>query len=115
MGLFGHDKAQNVRLDALETHVRQLTEDVHQNRLDVAAQRLDLMKVQGAVGEKLSTAEVDQDLVDLNAQLVEARRQQEEAEAAASESWDTLQSGARESYATLRTAIEEAAARLRQD
>ena len=53
--------------------------------------------------------------LDLNAQLVEARRQQEEAEAAASESWDTLQNGARESYATLRTAIEEAAARLRQD
>ena len=115
MGLFGDDKAQNLRLDALEAHVRQLTEDVHQNRLDVAALRLDLMRVQGEVDEKISTADVDQDLLDLNAQLKEARQRQEAAEAAAEESWATLQSGARESYATLRASIEEAAARLTRD
>ena len=114
MGLFGDDKAQDRRLDALETHVRQLTEDVHQNRLDVAGLRLDLMKVQGAVGEKISTADVDQNLLDLNEQLKESRRQQEAAAAAATESWATLQSGARESYATLRTSIEQASARLKQ-
>ena len=115
MGLFGDDKAQNLRLDALETHIRQLTEDVNQNRLDVAALRLDLMRVQGEVDEKISTADVDQDLIDLNAQLKEARQRQEASQAAAEESWATLQSGARESYATLRASIEEAAARLTRD
>lgn len=115
MGLFGDDKGQDLRLDALEAHIRQLTQDVNQNRLDVAALRLDLMQVQGVVGEKISAADVDQDLVDLNAQLKEARQEQEEAEAAATESWATLQDGARKSYATLRESIEKAAARLTQD
>ena len=114
MGLFGDDKGQDRRLDALETHVRQLTEDVHQNRLDVAELRLDLMKIRGAVGEKISTADVGQDLLDLNEELKEARRQQEAAQAAATESWATLQSGARESYSTLRASIEQASARLKQ-
>lgn len=118
MGLFGDDKLQDRRLDALEAHIRSLTEDVQQNWLDVAAVRIDLMKLQGALDEaldkKISVTDVDPDLIELNELLVESRREAEKAEAAATESWATLQSGARESFQTLRSSIEQAAARLKQ-
>ncbi len=118
MGLFGDDKQQDERLNALEMHIRSLTDDVQQNRLDVAAVRIDLMSLQGAVEEaldkKISAAAVDPDLIELNEQLVETRRESEAAEAAATESWATLQTGARESYQTLRSSIEQASARLKQ-
>ena len=36
MGIFGNDKLQDERLDALEEHVRSLTETVQANQADLA-------------------------------------------------------------------------------
>ena len=45
MGLFADDKAQDARLDALEQHLRALTETVHRMQIDFADLRIDLTVV----------------------------------------------------------------------
>jgi flagellar biosynthesis component FlhA len=115
MGIFGDDKIQDVQIEALQSHVRKLTEDVQQNQLDLADIRISLMTLQGALKEKLSVADVDPDLLELNKDLAEARQESEKVAAAAEESWNTLQKGASESFKTLRDSIQKAAERLTQE
>ena len=112
MGLFGRDDEQDARLAALETHIRQLTEVVQQNQLDTATVRIELMKVQAQVDEKLSAEDFDPTIMDLNAKLAEARKQYEQVSAAATESWATMQSGATAALGTLRRSVEDASKSL---
>ena len=57
---------------------------------------------------------IAQELGRASARVAIVARNGEAAEAAATESWATLQTGARESYQTLRSSIEQASARLKQ-
>ena len=54
MGLFGNNDEQDARLDALETHVRALSESVQRNQLDTTNLHLKLISLQTKVDEKLS-------------------------------------------------------------
>ena len=119
MGLFGDDKRQDERLDALEAHIRVLTESAQQNELDIAETQITLMEtksvvgqLQDQVGQKLSVDEIDPMLGKLNEQLGSARDRLNEVSRAADESWVTLQGGARESFATLRSSVREARSRM---
>ncbi len=119
MGLFGDDKRQDERLDALEAHIRVLTESAQQNELDIAETQITLMEtksvvgqLQDQVGQKLSVDEIDPMLGKLNEQLGSARDRLNEVSRAADESWATLQGGARESFATLRSSVREARSRM---
>ncbi len=119
MGLFGDDKRQDERLDALEAHIRVLTESAQQNELDIAETQITLIEtksvvgqLQDQVGQKLSVDEIDPVLGQLNEQLGSARDRLNEVSRAADESWATLQGGARESFATLRSSVREARSRM---
>jgi seryl-tRNA synthetase len=112
MGLFGRDDAQDERLNALEAHVRKLTEAHQQSQLDAAALRIDVMRLRANVAGKVSSDELDPTIVALNQELAEARKQYEEVEAAASDSWATLQAGTTEAVRTLRDSVEAAADRI---
>ncbi len=46
MGLFGNDKEQDARLDAIESHVRAMTEALQMNQLDVAKLHIKLIKLE---------------------------------------------------------------------
>ena len=120
MGLFGDDKRQNERLDALEQHIRVLTETVQQNQLDITACRIGILGIQAEIDlaaeaiqkrldEKVSTDSIDPVLHELNAELGQARARLEESSQAAVETWGTLQGGLREAFDTLRTSVDEAA------
>ena len=109
MGIFGDDERQDERLDALEHHVRSLTDAVQQTQLDLAAGQIMLLALQAQVDQKISTAEVDPSLLDLNKDLASARQQIDEASKAAEDSWAALQKGAQESVAILRESIDKAA------
>jgi len=120
MGLFGDDKRQDERLDALEQHIRILTETVQQNQLDIAASRIGILAIQAEIetaakviedrlDEKVSSGEVDPVLQELNAELGKARVRLEESSEAAVETWGTLQGGVRDSFDALRTSLEDAA------
>ncbi len=109
MGLFGNDEQQDQRLDALETHIRALTETVQSNQLDLSGIQIQLIKLETQIGSKLSEGDVDPTIIELGEQLGGARRQLGEASAAAAESWSTLQAGVTEAAATLRARIQSAA------
>ena len=121
MGLFGDDKRQDERLDALERHIRALTETVQRNQLDIAACRIGILSIQPEIeaaaeaiqsrlDEKVSTDDVDPVLQELNKELGEARGRLEESSQAAAATWSTLQGGLRDAFETLRTSVNEAAA-----
>ncbi len=112
MGIFGDDKRQDQRIEALEKHVRALTETVQANQADIAASWIAILKVQAHVDEKVSAVDVDPAMKELNQQLGEARQRLEESSAAASESWATLQDGVRDSFETLRSSVRKASERL---
>ncbi len=109
MGLFGNDEQQDQRLDALESHVRALTETVQNNQLDTSGIQIQLIKLEAQIGSKLSEGDIDPTIIELGEQLGVARRQLGEASAAAAESWSTLQAGVTEAAATLRAGIQDAA------
>ena len=109
MGLFGNDEQQDQRLDALESHVRALTETVQNNQLDTSGIQIQLIKLEAQIGGKLSEGDIDPAIIELGEQLGVARRQLGEASAAAAESWSTLQAGVSEAAATLRAGIQSAA------
>ena len=120
MGLFGDDKKQDERLDALEQHIRVLTETVQQNQLDIAACRIGILAIQAEIDaaadaiqnrldEKVSTSDIDPVLQELNTELGQARARLEESSQAAVETWSTLQGGLFEAFDTLRTSVDEAA------
>jgi hypothetical protein len=112
MGLFGDDKAQDERLDALEHHVRVLTQTVQANQADLAAGWIAILALQAQVDEKVSASDVDPTIDALNKQLGIARTELNKAETAATESWATLQDGVRNSFETLRTSVHDATDRL---
>jgi hypothetical protein len=120
MGLFGDDKRQDDRLDALESHVRIVTEAVRENQLDIASSQILLLEMQAwmgqlqtQLGKKVSVDEVDPLMAELNEHLGSAREQLQKASAAADESWGTLQSGMHDSFETLRSSVRNASETLK--
>ncbi len=108
MGLFGDDDLQDERLNALENHLRRLTEAVQQNQLDLAASQIRVLGLEAQIGEKVSATDFDPIVIDLNEKLGKARVVIEEASKVAEGSWVALQSGVSESVGILRSSIEAA-------
>lgn len=112
MGLFGNDNEQDARLDALENFVRALSEAVHQNQLDSIAVRVQLIKMEARLSDKVNADDVDPTIVALNEQIGVAREEAKRAADSAADSWATMQAGATEALATLRASAEDAAAHI---
>jgi hypothetical protein len=115
MGIFGNDKEQDARIDALESHVRAISEAIQQTQLDVMKVNISLIRTESMLGDKVSSADVDPGIVALNEQLGVAREEYEKMSAAAEDKWTTLHAGASDALATLRSSVEEAAARAQQE
>lgn len=77
MGLFGDDKRQDEQIAALEEHIRILTETVQANQVDLIEGRIVLLALQAQINEKVSAADVDPTIVQLNEELTTARDQLE--------------------------------------
>ena len=114
MGLFGNDDEQDARLDALESHVRNLSDVSQRTQLDVATLTVKLIGLQAQVDDKLSPDDFDPSIIALNDQLATARRELEKTSAAASDSWSTLHAGASDALNTLRNSVDEASNELQQ-
>jgi hypothetical protein len=112
MGIFGNDDEQNARLDALENHVRNLSDGVQQNLLDLVELRVIMIAMRAKIGQKLSNDDVDPTIVALNEQLGAARIDIDKAAEAATESWTAMHAGAAESLRILRASAAEATARV---
>jgi hypothetical protein len=114
MGIFGDDKFQDARLDALELHLRSLTETVQANQVDLMGAWIAILALQAEIDEKVAAEDVDPTLGMLNTQLAEARTQLEQVSTAASESWAVMQTGVHDSFETLRTSMHDAAGRIKK-
>ena len=108
MGIFGDDKLQDERLEALEGHVRALTQTVQANQADLAEAHIAILQLQAEVDDKVSEADVDPAVVSLNEDLGRAREELERSKAAASESWATLQGGVNDAFESMRTSVQKA-------
>ncbi len=114
MGIFGNDKEQDARIDALESHVRAISEAIQQTQLDVMKVNISLIRMESMLGGKVSNEDVDAGIVVLNEQLGVARNEYERMSAAAEDTWTTLHAGASDALATLRSSVEDAAQRVHQ-
>lgn len=112
MGLFADDDLQDARLDALEAHVRRLTDMVQANQLDLLDTQIAAMALQAQIDGKVSADDVDPVIAELNTGLGRARERANAAADAAAESWATLQEGAHSATDTLRASLAEAKDRL---
>jgi len=114
MGIFGDDKLQDERLEALEGHVRALTQTVQANQADLAEAHIAILQLQAEVDDKVSEADVDPAVASLNEDLGRAREELERSKAAASESWATLQGGVNDAFESLRTSVQKAYSKAKQ-
>jgi hypothetical protein len=112
MGIFGNDEQQDKRLDALEQHLRELTQTVQTNQVDLAETRISLLGLQARIDEKVSISDVDPMIIKLNEELDIARKELEKSSAAASESWTTLQGGVSEAFEMLRKSVRQASEKI---
>ncbi len=115
MSLFGNDKEQDARLDAIEDWLQGLTGVVQKNHLATSQLRIDLMKLQSGVDEKLSEEDFDPTVMQLNDRLAQARVKYEEAKSAAAENWTSLQHSAMQALEELDQELQEAAERMDED
>ena len=113
MGIFGDSTLQDDRFDALENHVRLLTETVQRNQADLAAGWIALFALQAQVDEMLWSTDVAPSLDDLKEKLGQLREELGAASVATAESWSTLQRGLHASFETLRDSVNAAADRLK--
>lgn len=112
MGLFGNDEQQDQRLDSLEKHVRQISQLVQQNQMDITSLNLDVLSLNSQLsdlnkqlGEKLSVKELDPAFDVINSQIKEAREELKRVNEAATEAWEPLQAGVSQSIARLREEV----------
>jgi hypothetical protein len=115
MGLFGNDKEQDARLDAIEDWLQGLTGVVQKNHLAASQLRIDLMKLQSSVDEKLAATDFDPTVMKLNDSLAQARVKYEAAKSAAADNWTDLQKGAMQALEALDQELQEAADRMDDD
>jgi len=92
----------------LENHLRRVTEAVQQNQLDLAASQIRVLGLEAQIGEKVSAADVDPIVIDLNEKLAKAREVIEEASKVAEGSWVALQRSVRGKVSILQSSIEAA-------
>ena len=112
MALFGKDKEQNARLDAIEDWLQGLTGVVQKNHLEVSQLRIDLLQLQSSVDDKLSEEDFDPTIRQLNDSLAKARVKYQEARAAAAENWTSLQNSAMQALEELDRELQEASDRM---
>jgi hypothetical protein len=112
MGLFGNDQEQDTRLNAIEEWLQDLTGVVQKHRLDTAELRVDVMKLQAQVGDKLEAGDFDPAIMQLSGKIAEARVMAKQAADAAEEGWATMQKKAMDALEELSEELEDAADRL---
>ncbi len=108
MAIFGTDKEQNERIDAIEEWLQGLTAVVQKQNLALAELRLDVMKLKTQLGDKLSESDVDPAIVALSDKLSQARVLAKEAAGAAESGWKKMQQSALDALDELDRELAEA-------
>lgn len=105
MGLFGNDEEQDIRLNELENHIKNLTYQTQQNQADIASIQLQVIAIEKQISTKISKDEIDPAFSSISQEIKIAREELQKASTSASETWGPLQTGATESLNILRDKI----------
>ena len=107
MSIFGADKKQDERLDAIEEHLRAVTGDLARARIAIANIRADIMSLKSALREKVAADDLDPAILDFNENLGKARVTYERLEQATLEQWDSAQQQLSDSLKSMEEVLEE--------
>lgn len=108
MDLFGM-KEHDGRHDEAERQLRRLIEQVAQLSIDLGVTRTELRRLSLTVDGKISEADVDPALIDLDAGIKDARIKLAAAQSAAEENWAGVSNELADSLDTLRAGLEDSA------
>lgn len=108
MDLFGM-KEHDERHDEMERQLRRLIEQVAQLSIDLGVTRTELRRVTLTVDGKVSEADVDPALIDLDAGIKAARIKLAEAQVAAEENWASVNDELATTLDSLRASLEDTA------
>ena len=111
MGIFTHFKEQDARLEALEEHVRQVSEALQKSQIDLARQEIMVMSLQSQLEKKVSIEDIDPAITALNHEIAEARSEYDKLSSAASDSWSNIYSTLSDSVEKIRAKVEEVASK----
>lgn len=92
MSIFNINKAQDDRLEAIESWLQGLTGVVQKQQVDTAELRLELMKLQTQIDVTQSETDFDPLFMQLNDKIAEARSLALEASVSSEDAWLKLQS-----------------------
>ncbi len=106
MDLFGM-KEHDERNDEVERHLRRLIEQVAQLSIDLSATRSDMRRLSLTVEGKVSEADVDPVIIELNDGIKDARVKLAAAQDAAEENWAAVNDELADAVDTLRQSMAE--------
>jgi uncharacterized membrane protein HdeD (DUF308 family) len=105
---------QDTRIEMLEAHVRAGAQALHAAQAALAEHAAMLLILQEELSTKVSEAEVDPSIKELNQKLGEARVRMKEVAAATKESWDRTQHEANDAFGELQAQVAEATKELKE-
>jgi chromosome segregation ATPase len=105
MDLFGI-KEHDERHDEVERQLRRLIEQVAQLSIDLSMTRAELRSLSNVVEGKVSAADVDPDIIELNEGIKAARVKLKQAQAAADKEWGRINNELAKSVEDLRSQLE---------
>jgi hypothetical protein len=115
VSIFGADKEQDQRLDAIEEHLRTLTDDLARARLGIAGNRAVVLGLQATIEEKLQADDFDPAIMEFSEKLGKAREVYGQLEEATNEQWAAMQGQLNESLDAAETFLEETAEKLNSE
>jgi len=115
MGLFGNDQEQDERMEAIEEWLQGLTAVVQKHQLATAELRLDFLKLQAGVDQKLSEEDFDPVVMQFSDKITEARTVAKQAAELAGEGWAKVQKNAISSLEDLNKELDEASKGLKKN
>jgi uncharacterized membrane protein HdeD (DUF308 family) len=118
LGTTGRDAlsyVQDTRVENLERHVRAGLAALQETQLALVANTAMILALDNELRKKVSTAEVDPAIKELNTMLGEARVEADHAATATAEAWDQAQTEANKRFGELQKSAADVIGRLQKD
>ena len=118
LGTTGRDALsylQDKRVENLERHVRAGLASLQDTQITLVANTAMILALDNELRKKVTTAEVDPAIRELNTQVVEARVEADRAAAATAEAWDEAQTEATKRFGDLQKSAADVIGRLQKD
>lgn len=104
---------QDTRVEVLERHLRSVAKAVQGSQTVLADHTAMLLAMSDELKKKVSESDFDPSIVELNDQLIEARKRMETAAEARKETWDKIQQESNEAFEKLNDKVGDMTKKLK--